>query len=268
MDLRNLYMNRGAEPFFHRGGPDGCLCIHGFSATPAEVKWLGEHLASKGMTVYGPRLSGHGVNPEDMRRMRWQDWYATVRDGLEILQRQCDRVYLAGISMGGILALLLASAEEVDGLAVMAAPLYLDTPIAPYAHLLKYVIPMWAMPDRTMLPQRIREEQDRRGEQVVGRVHYDRWSVSAFAQLYELGEFTRDQLAGVTAPSILIYSEQDKTVPIENSHYIARHISSNMLESHVLYNSGHILTQDIERERVFALIAQFFAKHGARLKDG
>ncbi len=45
----------GAEPFMHRGGPTGCLLIHGFTASPQEMRGLGEHLASPGHTAVGIR---------------------------------------------------------------------------------------------------------------------------------------------------------------------------------------------------------------------
>ena len=53
------------------GGDVGCLVLHGFTATPSEVRWLAEHLAGQGHTVYAPRLAGHGTTPEALARTRW-----------------------------------------------------------------------------------------------------------------------------------------------------------------------------------------------------
>jgi carboxylesterase len=68
----------GAEPFFYRGGSRGILLLHGFTATPAETRWLGQHLGGEGYTVFGPRTPGHGTDPHDLARYRWQDWYAAA----------------------------------------------------------------------------------------------------------------------------------------------------------------------------------------------
>ena len=119
-----LKLIKGAEPQFYRGNQIGCLVLHGFMASPNEVGWMGQHLAEEGYTVYVPRLTGHGINPEHMTRMRWQDWYGQVLDSYHILRQQCEQVYIIGHSMGALLALLLAADDRltVDGVIVAAAP--------------------------------------------------------------------------------------------------------------------------------------------------
>jgi carboxylesterase len=250
----------GAEPYFHRGNAVGCLCLHGFMASPAEVRWLGVHLAQQGMTVYTPRLAGHGTDYTDMARMQWQDWYHAALDGYHILRQQCERVFVAGLSMGGMLALLLGASVPVDGLAVLAAPVIFHSRQMANAHWLKYLGAYTKQPDRSNLPQLIREEQARRGELVLGRVRYDDWSTHAVGQLYALSLAVRTQLAQVTAPLLLVYSEADQTVSIENRAIVAREVGSKTIEQHTLHTSEHILTQHVERETVFALVADFIAR--------
>ena len=62
---------------------------------------------------------------------------------------------------------------------------------------------------------------------------------------------------------LLVYSEADQTVPIENAAIIAREVGSRVVEPHTLQNSGHILTQHVERETVFGLVADFIARQKA-----
>src|SRR3990172_3152864 len=101
------------EPFFFRGGPVGCLLIHGFTSTPKEMRWLGEYLAGQGHTVYGVRLAHHATQPADMNRSRWHDWFYSAVDGWHILRDQCERVFPIGLSMGGVTALKLAAEYPV-----------------------------------------------------------------------------------------------------------------------------------------------------------
>ena len=54
-----------AEPFFFPGGPTGCLLVHGFTGTPKEMRWLGEHLVSQGYAALGVRLAAHATRIED-----------------------------------------------------------------------------------------------------------------------------------------------------------------------------------------------------------
>lgn len=264
MQLHSPYLSLGAKPVFNRGNHIGCLLLHGFSAAPPEISWLGDHLhRSLEMTTYTPRLTGHGTQPEDMRRMRWEDWYMSARDGYELLANQCDQVFVAGVSMGGLLTLLLAAAQDVNisGAALLATPSYYYSKAVANARWLKYLLSMNHMPDRTYLPQIIREEQYRREEHVIGRTHYTRWSLAAVEQLHQLTQTARTHFYQVRDPLLLIYAARDKAVPLECMDDIAHHVSSSSIEKHILHHSGHIITQDVERDTAFSLVEGFFRRH-------
>lgn len=265
MNIHEPYLSSGAKPIFRRGGTDaGCLCLHGFSAAPTEISWLGDHLHERlNMTVYTPRLAGHGTAPHDMRRMRWRDWYISARDGYELLASQCERVFVTGISMGGLLALMLAAAEdvEVNAAAVIAAPLVYTHNKVDQARLWKWVRPMVTLHDDDRLPNLIREEQARRGEPVTGRTHYKQWSVWAVAELADLTQVTRDLLPNVTAPLSLIYALNDPSVSMASIDYVREHSHSDIIEHHVLNECGHIITQDTERDEAFEVVEAFFHQH-------
>lgn len=69
-------VNRNA--FYFASGPVGCLFIHGFMGSAAEMRLMGEYLAEKGFTVSGPLLPGHGTEPKDLTSVKRQDWWAAV----------------------------------------------------------------------------------------------------------------------------------------------------------------------------------------------
>src|SRR5712691_2402872 len=145
MDIKIM---AGAEPFYFRGGAVGCLCMHGLSAAPQEVYWLGQSLAKHGATVYGPRLYGHGLTVDHMLHMRWQDWYASALDGYYLLKQTCDQVFALGFSMGSLLALRLAATEDVAGVVGLAVPFEPPVKGAWTAHFLRYVLPFVASYDQ------------------------------------------------------------------------------------------------------------------------
>src|SRR5256885_14246546 len=71
-----------AEGFALAGSrPLGCLLIHGFTATPDEMRPLGEALAARGFPVRAVRLAGHGTEVADLAGTRWTDWFASVAEG-------------------------------------------------------------------------------------------------------------------------------------------------------------------------------------------
>ncbi len=257
----------GATPFFYpagrrTAGTVGCLVVHGFGASPDEVRWLGQHLAGCGFTTYGPRLSGHGLTDyRAMQRSRWQDWYADALAGYMLLREHCDKVFVSGLSMGGLLALLLAATQAVDGVIVMAAPVgSANSQVLNLARLLKRVRPFFDAADKSDFPARLMAAQLERGEPGRGRVRYDRWAYGAVEQLYRLIQVADARLPQVQAPALLLYSEADKTVAFTNLAHVQGRIGSTQLETTVYRQSGHILTQDVEREAVLQRVADFIEK--------
>jgi carboxylesterase len=254
---------QGAEPFFFAGNRIGALCVHGLTASPQEVYWLGKYLAKQGLTVFGPRLAGHGTDFNDLQRTRWEDWYYSVLDGYHLLRQCCDRVFVLGMSLGGLLSLHLAANEQVDGVVVMATPLYVANKNAQFAPALRYVVNTVATFDRTNDPlnERVLRIQRERGEREVGRVAYYRHSAAGVAELLRGQQIIRAELVRIGVPTLLIYSEKDSAVPIGNIDALTNGlISVPSVEIVRLKQSDHIVTNDIECEDVFAQTWSFIQK--------
>src|SRR5438270_13533902 len=88
--------------------PDACLLIHGFTGSPWDMRPLGDALAARGYRVKGVRLPGHGGEPEAMAGVSARDWEEACETALDSLA-STPRVFVAGLSMGALLALLLAA---------------------------------------------------------------------------------------------------------------------------------------------------------------
>jgi carboxylesterase len=256
-------LKRGAEPFFYRGGSVGCLCLHGFTASPDEQRWFGHALAQHGIATYGPRLVGHGVDYRDMSRMKWHDWYLSALDGYHLLCQHCDQVFVAGLSMGGLLSVLLASAVPVGGAIVIAAPFFTHDLKFEATHWLKRFIAYTKQPDISELPKRLPAEQSRRGMPVVGRVRYDDWSTAAIAELHNVMLAACDALPLVTVPTLAVFSKADRTVPTSNADFLQARIGSAIVERHDFERSDHVMTQDVECDTLFALSVDFIKRQSA-----
>lgn len=248
-------MNRGrviptAEPFFFPGGRTGCLVIHGFTGAPREVRLLGEHMAKQGHTVLGVRLSGHATDPKDLLRARWQDWVTDVEDGWNMLSGCTDRIIPMGLSMGGALSLMLAARFTVAGVVAMSAPYQLPSDWRlPYAEIFSRVQPS--------VPKGLPDWQN--PQLAVGHVDYPSYPTRAIAELRDLLEEMRRRLPQVTAPTLLIYSKNDGSVRVDDRHaeLIMEGLGSARKSVEWVENSGHVITEDAERDRVFALAARF-----------
>lgn len=246
----------GAEPFFFPGGRTGCLLIHGFTGTPFEMRELGEHLAAQGFSVLGPRLFGHATVPEDLLRARWQDWYASVEDGYELLSGVCDRIIPIGLSMGGLLTLLAAARLEVAGAVPMSTPIWPPDPrmkpLRPMAPLLTY---FWHFTAKG--PS---DWHDPQAE--ASHLEYPQHVVRGGMELYDLIGEVRASLHGVVCPLLLVHSRQDQAVAWNNAEAIRDLIGSTDKQILWLENSGHVVTRDAERARVFEATAAFVRRVG------
>ena len=103
---------------------------------------MGEFLNQHGYTCLGIRLAGHATDPEDMIRSNWTDWTASVEDGYRILRGISNNIFLIGLSMGGILSLLMSTRLEVMGVVTMSTPYKLpDDPRLRYVEWIARMIP-------------------------------------------------------------------------------------------------------------------------------
>ena len=68
-----------------------------------------------------PGCPGTAPRWQELNRTGWQDWYGEAERAFEKLRRQHDQVVVAGLSMGGALALRLAAdrSREVAGVVLV-----------------------------------------------------------------------------------------------------------------------------------------------------
>ena len=128
--MNTLKILPNAEPFYYPGGPTGCLLVHGFTGAPAEMRLLGEYLNKQGHSVLGVRLAGHGTDVKDMIRTQYKDWLASVEDGWNLLQGHTERVFVIGLSLGGVLSLTFSARFPVAGVVAMSAPYEMPNKLA------------------------------------------------------------------------------------------------------------------------------------------
>jgi len=248
---------KGAEPFFHKGGPDACLLIHGFTSSLTEVRDLGERLAREGLTVSGPLLPGHGTRPQDLEAVTWQDWYGAVEKEFLKLKDTHRTVSVVGISMGAALALRLAERHDPARI-VLLAPYYRVTykwyyllPPEAYvdagARLLRYV----KKPGRLMLNDRSAWSR-----------HIAYWHVptKAIRNLTALGRAVADAPPRITCPALIVHSRHDEAASPAGAQDILDRLGSTDKRLVWLDRSNHIITLDYDREIVNESVAAFLRR--------
>jgi alpha-beta hydrolase superfamily lysophospholipase len=91
----------------------GVLLLHGLSDSPYSLRALGGRLHARGFWVVGLRLPGHGTEPSELTRLRWQDMTAAARLGARAVRERVGPerpLYIVGYSNGAALALEYALA--------------------------------------------------------------------------------------------------------------------------------------------------------------
>jgi carboxylesterase len=234
----------GSEPWSHNGGPDGVLVIHGFIGSPQSMRGLADAFAAAGFSVEMPLLPGHGTSVEDMVDTAWPDWTTEVEAAYGRLCERCDRVVVAGLSMGGALTVRLAT--EHPGLAGIVC---VNPAVEPDADMFDLISGMVDSGEEYM---------DGVGGDVadpeVDEVAYARTPLRSLLSFLSAGDDLAPHLGDIACPTLIITSANDHVVPPSNSDYLAGAVGGPV-ERIVLERSFHVATIDydhdvIEREAV------------------
>ena len=221
----------------------GVLLVHGFTATPWEMRAVGEKLTAAGRRTLGVRLPGHGTTPEDLAGRRYEDWLEAVDKGHRLLA-ESGPVFGAGVSSGAMLLLALAEDRPFAGLVLLSPYLRLQHRLAPAAALLRLLRPY----------------QQHRVAPELRPFYYERRPLSGIHQLQRLIRRVRTALPRISAPTLTVSAMGDETVRVESAEALFRRLGSRHREYH-LYGPEvpHILTTQ-ENPRCAAtlqLIADF-----------
>lgn len=240
----------GAEPYAGGSGPDGVLLCHGFTGSPRSMRPWAEHLERNGFRVVLPRLPGHGTTWQEMNQTRWEDWYAEVDRALLDLRARCVRVFLAGLSMGGGLAVRLAEqhGDAVAGLALVNPSIGSYDRRMALLPVLRHLVPSLAgISSDIALPD-------------VLEGGYDRSPLHAAWSLTRMWADTQQHLDRVTQPLLIFKSVRDKVVDERSLELIRAGVRSSDLSVVPLERSYHVATLDHDAELIFTSSSAFFRR--------
>jgi len=231
------------------------LLLHGFSGTPYYVWPLARFLNGLGFTVSVPLLAGHGQTREELATTRWPDWYQTAQEHFLELRETHHKVFVAGHSLGGLLALHLAHdyQNEISAIAVLAAPLFLKK----WMHLLLPIVSR--APVKYFFRYAKRNELNIKDRSVLKKL----WDIGympvcGVQSLTELQDRLKQELAKILLPTLLIYAKGDSIAPYTNMAAIQKKIGSPVVKTITLDNSYHMITWDYEKEVVNQKVGEFF----------
>lgn len=252
------------------GNSRGILFVHGFPSTPATWIRISGLASEEGYDVFAPLLPGFGTSPEDMLGTGFSQWYSYLSNYYEAQRSQYEEFYVVGVSMGGTLTLKLLEDYSGSDFAptasvISSAPVFLNRIFRGVVQdwrigILRYV--SWFID--ALPPSEPRPTDDGNDEWVGYEGNFP-------GELFSLKMGMRDvrkNLGKITVPLKLMHAEADRTVPFENRDFIAKRISSEMVQTVTLPNSvstnttSHIVftyhsTRDIAYEEMMSFIRSF-----------
>jgi carboxylesterase len=241
------------SPFELAGaGRAAALCLHGLTGTPYEVRPIGAALAAAGIAAFGPALPGHNETPERLAAVSHEAWLGAARSALASLRAAHARVFLVGLSMGGLVSLALAAEQRVDAVVVVGVPLRiraLAVRLVPVAKHFVRFLPKGGGSD-------IRDPAAR-----ARHPSYDRMPLAAVHELLRLQRRVRAALPRVEAPLLVAHGAHDRTAHPDDAREILARVASPEREHLVLEASGHVASVDHDGPRLAAAAAAFLGRH-------
>lgn len=233
------------EPFFWQGGPIGVLLIHGFTATTAEVRLLGKILHEQGYTISAPLLPGHYTNPDDLNKVKWQQWVDTAETSYRQLSEKCQHIFVGGESTGGLLSLYLAS-EHPEVISVLA---YAPALKLKNSRFIRLILPVMAQ-----FVSYVPKEDKDRDLQWQG---YPVNPLKGVQQLLKLQDIVYNRLHRIQQPLLIVQGRLDASVHPSVPGTIASLVRSNLISIHWMHHSSHVVILDKELDQVGNITLDF-----------
>jgi carboxylesterase len=230
----------GAEPFSAAGGPQGVLVLHGFTGCPQSMRGLAEAFAAAGFTVELPRLPGHGTSIEDMLQTTWSDWSSHAEAAYLALAERCEKVVVAGLSMGGTLTAWLAERHRDITGAVFVNPA-IEPPAESFREMMRGVVDSGT----TVMPAIGNDIADPDQTELA----YDGLPVPCLLSLCDADDEIAAALHTIACPVLIMTSPQDHVVPPSSSDVLAAGVAGPV-ERVTLERSYHVATLDYDRAEI------------------
>ncbi len=255
-----------------RVGRTGVLLLHGLTGMPSEMRPLARHLAKRGYTVSTPLLPGHGAGHHELLATTWRDWIAGARRAYRELAARCDDVVVGGLSMGALLATMLAADEPaIAGIVLLSPTLRYDGSsipwtrrLLPLAHLVPFAgrLCYWSeRPPYGLRDPRLQRcvtraiEAARRGEGTEYGLF--RTYVGSIQQLNRMVREVRRRAVTVSCPALVVQSREDTITSGRNAEEM--HALLGSAEKSIAWLSGcdHVVTLDLAKHELARAVTAF-----------
>ncbi len=254
------------------------LGLHGFNDYSHAFAPLGRDLAREGITTYAVDQRGFGATALPGRWHGIASLTGDLRTLIDLLRARHPhaRLYVAGESMGGAIAMLAAARRPlpVDGL-ILIAPAVWSRDTMPWYQRLALEGAMRAAPWLKLTGEGFirlspSDNRDMLRAMAADPLAIKATRVDALWGIADLMDEARASAARLPAPTLLLYGEQDDIIPANAFCGLIKMlpVDHDGLRL-VLYRHGwHMLPRDLQGARVRADIAAWLSDPTAPLPSG
>ena len=242
------FSNPLAQPFLMENGEHAVLLIHGFTGSIAHMRMLADGLYERGFTVQGINLPGHAKNLEAMRETGWKDWLSAARTALVGLKKKYRHASVVGLSMGGVISLILAEEGIPTADIPVSAPIAVQNKLMPFAKVLAPLSPVtdWGEPGPA---EALKDPAYDLG--------YGGFPTKCAADLAKLIKMARNGLGSINCPVLCVQSHADDTIDPGSADVILGGIASKEKKMLWLDDVPHVCTITKEAPRIVDTAAAF-----------
>jgi carboxylesterase len=165
---------------------------------------MGQVLADAGYTVVAPLLAGHGTTSAEMATTGPEDWIQSARDAFDSVARAHDRVHFVGLSMGGLISIIVGAQRGAATITTINSPIVFRDKKIYLAWLARLFQPevTWPEEDPPDLDEEVRPYW----------LSYSSFPTSASVGLLSISRRALEAARSVSCPALVVQSLVDETV--------------------------------------------------------
>lgn len=235
------------DGFVIRAGDRAVLVLHGFTASTQEVEGLARFLAANGFSISVPLLAGQNTTFDDFRATAASDYLRSVTAAYDELDGY-ESIDVIGLSFGAILAVELASARPIRKVVLLAPAFSLLGIATRFTGLLRWhrsilYKPLERNPTTGMMSRWDLNDP----EACERRIAYEFFGIPQLHSLQRLAKAARKDLPSLRNPLLVIHSRLDRTASFAHARHAFASAGTSEKRFVELEESGHIISDDLER---------------------
>ena len=226
---------------------NGVLCIHGFTGSPKELEPLTIFLKDHtDWIIKTPVLPGH-ENLRQLKETCFMDWIYHAEEELKNLMEQCDKIYLCGFSMGGLIASWLSAHYPVEKLVLLSAAAYYTNPIHFCEDFFETII------------DGCRNSFSKSERFQNYKMKFTSTPFKAYLEFRKLVRTVRPVLSKVNLPTFIVQGKRDPIVPEKSAYYLYNKIKTEEKKLRFVEDAKHQICYDDNSNQLFNEILEFLS---------